>query len=136
MMQRGTTMEGYKAVGLTLRDYLAGRAMQSVIENPNLLMSLMLDPEAQGTLPARVSHMAYIFADSMVQTRTRRPGKNGPRVLDVHATEDELQKVALEAAFNEREECIRACIALVNRQPDIEASAIIEALQSRDETRH
>jgi hypothetical protein len=129
-------MEGHKVVGLTLRDYLASRAMQSILQNPNLLMSLMLDPDAQGTLPVRASHMAYIFADSMVQTRSRRPNKSGPNVLDVHTTDDDLRKVALEAAFNEREACIRTCVELANRQPDIDASTIIEALQSRDETRH
>ena len=128
---------GLRAVGMSLRDYLAGRAMQSVLENPQLLMSLMLEESLKGSLAQRVSQMAYMYADSMVQTRGRVPGKKGPTVVDVHAAEDDMRRLVLEATYNEREECIRTCIELAHRRPDADIMSAIEALQSRDDqTKH
>lgn len=125
--------ESYHAIGMSLRDYLAGRAMQSVLENPQLLMSLMLEQSLNGNLAERVSEMAYAYADSMIRVRTQTPGKKGPTVVDVHAAEDDMRRLVLEATYNEREECIRTCIELANRRPDADIRSAIEALQSRDD---
>ena len=59
--------EGYS--GMTLRDYFAAKAMQSVLSNHRLLLQILEDsPEGTNASDA-VSRTAFVTADAMLKRR-------------------------------------------------------------------
>jgi hypothetical protein len=61
--------EGYS--GMTLRDYFAAKAMQSVLSNQTFLETVLRDAQV-GTLASdAVSRTAFVMADAMLKQREK-----------------------------------------------------------------
>ncbi|HHA1730457.1 MULTISPECIES: hypothetical protein [Enterobacter cloacae complex] len=58
--------QGYE--GLTIRDYFAAKAMQSIVSSPKEMESL-IDVLGAKTAYAKVSETAYVIADEMLRAR-------------------------------------------------------------------
>lgn len=58
--------QGYE--GLTIRDYFAAKAMQSIVSSPKEMESL-IDTLGAKTAYAMVSETAYVIADEMLRAR-------------------------------------------------------------------
>lgn len=58
--------QGYE--GLTIRDYFAAKAMQSIVSSPKEMESL-IDTLGAKTAYAKVSETAYVIADEMLRAR-------------------------------------------------------------------
>lgn len=57
--------------GMTLRDYFAAKAMQSVLSNQTFLETVLRDAEV-GTLASNaVSRTAFVMADAMLNQREK-----------------------------------------------------------------
>lgn len=56
----------YPIEGMTLRDYFAAKAMQSIISSPNEMEDL-IDTLGAPTAYAKVSETAYVIADAMLR---------------------------------------------------------------------
>ncbi|EME5914959.1 hypothetical protein ACJ5XR_000941 [Enterobacter hormaechei] len=54
--------------GMTLRDYFAAKAMQSIVSSPKEMESL-IDTLGAKTAYAKVSETAYVIADEMLRAR-------------------------------------------------------------------
>lgn len=54
--------------GMTLRDYFAAKAMQSIVSSPNEMADL-IDTLGAPTAYAKVSETAYVIADAMLSAR-------------------------------------------------------------------
>ncbi|HFI7897946.1 TPA: hypothetical protein ACGSFL_000402 [Escherichia coli] len=54
--------------GMTLRDYFAAKAMQSIVSSPKEMESL-IDTLGAKTAYAKVSETAYVIADAMLRAR-------------------------------------------------------------------
>ena len=52
--------------GMSLRDYFAGQALQSIVRNVG---SSMNNPDVQEATPDSMSAAAYVFADAMLKAR-------------------------------------------------------------------
>lgn len=60
-------LEEYK--GMTLRDYFAAKAMQSVLSNQTFLEIILRDAEAETLASEAVSRTAFVMADAMLKQR-------------------------------------------------------------------
>ncbi|ENC9771266.1 hypothetical protein [Citrobacter koseri] len=58
----------YPIEGMTLRDYFAAKAMQSIVSSPKEMESL-IDTLGAKTAYAKVSETAYVIADEMLRAR-------------------------------------------------------------------
>ena len=58
--------EGY--IGMSLRDWFAGLAMQGLLAVPELLASM---PATEGIAESRLAGSAYEFADAMLAERAK-----------------------------------------------------------------
>ena len=58
----------YSGPGMTLRDYFAAKAMQSIVSSPKEMESL-IDTLGAKTAYAKVSETAYVIADEMLRAR-------------------------------------------------------------------
>lgn len=53
--------------GMTLRDYLAAKAMQGILANP--------DQQCMNMTPEQISQNSYAYADSMLRERDKKEAK-------------------------------------------------------------
>lgn len=60
--------EDFGGRGLTVRDYFAAKAMQSIVSSPKEMESL-IDTLGAETAYAKVSETAYVIADEMLRAR-------------------------------------------------------------------
>ncbi|WP_431642816.1 hypothetical protein [Enterobacter mori] len=58
----------YPIEGMTLRDYFAAKAMQSIVSSPKEMESI-IDTLGAKTAYAKVSETAYVIADAMLRAR-------------------------------------------------------------------
>ena len=58
----------YPIEGMTLRDYFAAKAMQSIVSSPKEMESL-IDTLGAKTAYAKVSETAYVIANEMLRAR-------------------------------------------------------------------
>lgn len=58
--------------GMTLRDYFAAKAMQSIISNPDLIRACnIVGRESGQTNSQALAETSYLFADAMLKERNK-----------------------------------------------------------------
>jgi hypothetical protein len=66
----GYNSEWQSEPGMTIRDYFAAKAMQSIVSSPKEMESL-IDVLGVETAYVKVSETAYVIADAMLRTREK-----------------------------------------------------------------